>query len=246
MKAIIYFAIVFLLSSTDSYADNTLIFGQSIDPIADISAQVLSEAYKRINIEVKFKKLPARRSIESSNNGLLDGEVNRIAGIDKKYSNLIMIPFPINFLEGVAFTKKQNITINGWDSLKPYTIAIRLGTKFAEKGTKGMNVKKFVSNEKIFNLVSENRYDICVSSRIVGLYQIKKQNLIGIKVLEPPLAKHDLFHYLNKKHDDFVPIISKEIEKMQQEGRISEIRKEFISRLVNSDVKVEQSAPAGR
>ena len=166
MKAIIYFAIFFLLLSTHSYAENTLIFGQSLDPIADISAQVLSEAYKRINFEVKFIKMPAERSIENSNNGLLDGEVNRIAGIDKKYSDLIMIPFLINFLEGVAFTKKQN--------------------------------------------------------------------LIGIKALEPPLVKHDLFHYLNKKNEDFVPIIYEEIKKMQREGRISEIRKEFINGLVNS------------
>ena len=246
MKYLIYVAIAFLLSSAHSYAGNTLIFGQSFDPIADISARVLKEAYKRINIEVEFKKMPAERSIENSNNGLLDGEVNRITGIEKQYSNLIMIPFPINFLEGVAFTKKQNITINGWDSLKPYTIAIRLGTKFAEYGTKGMNVSKFVSNEKIFDLVSENRYDICISSRVVGLYQIKKQNLIGIKALDPPLVKHDLFHYLNKKHEDFVPIISREIQKMLQEGRISEIRKEYVKRLVKSDLKIEQSAPADR
>jgi len=54
---IIYVAIVFLLSSTHSYAGNTLIFGQSFDPIADISARVLKEAYKRINIEVEFKKM---------------------------------------------------------------------------------------------------------------------------------------------------------------------------------------------
>lgn len=157
-----------------------------------------------------------------------------------------MIPFPINFLEGVVFTKKQDINIKGWDSLKPYTIAIRIGTKFAEDGTKGMKVGKFDSNEKIFKLVSENRYDVCISSRIVGLYQIKKQNLIGIKVLEPPLIKHDLFHYLNKKHENLIPIISKELKKMQQEDRISEIRKEFITRLVNSDIKVEQIVPADR
>ena len=245
MKSISYFAIVFLFASTQSYADRTLIFGQSLDPIADISASVLSEAYKRINIELKFKKMPAERSIERSNNGLLDGEVNRIAGMNKKYSNLIMIPFPINFLEGVAFSKK-NIKISGWDSLRPYTIAIRLGTKFAEYGTEGMNVSKFVSNEKIFNLVSENRYDICISSRIVGLYQIRKQNLIGIKVLEPPLVKHDLFHYLNKNHRDLVPIISEEILKMQQEDRILEIRKNSINRWASSDLKIEPSAPANR
>ena len=81
-----------------------------------------------------------------------------------------------------------------------------------------MNVSKFVSNEKIFNLVSENRYDICISSRVEGLCQIKKQNLIGITALAPPLVKHDLFHYLNKKHEDLVPIISKEIKKNAASG----------------------------
>ena len=76
MKAAICFAILFLLSSTHSYADNILVFGQTIDPISEISSCVLSEAYKRINIEVRFEKMPAERSLVNSNNGLLDGEVN--------------------------------------------------------------------------------------------------------------------------------------------------------------------------
>ncbi len=63
--------------------------------------------------------------------------------------------------------------MNGWESLKPYSIAIRIGTKFAETGTKGMNVKKFPTNDMIFRLVSKNLYDICITSRVIGKEKIK-------------------------------------------------------------------------
>jgi polar amino acid transport system substrate-binding protein len=239
MKIILSLAIIILLSPTDSFAKNILYLGQPVDPIAEISARVLVDAYERINFEIDFKKLPAERSLVNSNNGLLDGEVNRVMGIDKKYSNLIRIPIPINSFEGVVFTKKHHFTVRGWDCLKPYTIAIRVGAKFAENGTRGMKVSKFSTYEKVFMLVAKDRYDICISSRITGFYQIKKQDLLGLKPLEPPIAEFKLYHYLHKKHKDLVPKISDSLLKMQQEGTILKTRELFINELLQPNVKFE-------
>ena len=47
-------------------------------------------------------------------------------------TNLMMISVPVNFLDGVVFTKNHHFPVTGWESLKPYSIAIRIGTKFAE------------------------------------------------------------------------------------------------------------------
>lgn len=240
MKILISLAIIVMFLPNSSNAKNILNLGYPIDPISSLSAKVLVEAYKRIDFEINFKELPAERSLQMSNNGSLDGEVNRVMGIDGKYTNLIMIPCPINFFEGVVFTKNHNFFIEGWSSLKPYTIAIRIGAKFAENGTKGMNVTKFVTYEKIFMLVSKDRYDVCISSRINGLYQIKKQNLIGVKALEPPLAEFKLYHYLHKKHKDLVPKISNSLQEMQKEGTILKIRNLFINELLKPNIKVEQ------
>jgi polar amino acid transport system substrate-binding protein len=226
-----------LLSPSFSFAKSTIILGQPQDTTAEITSLVLIEAYKRINYHIKFVKLPAERSLIESDLGRVDGEVNRVAGIDKKYTNLIMIPVPVNYLDGVVFTKKHVFLIEGWESLKPYSIAIRTGTKFAEKGTNGMNVVKFVSNDKIFDMVSKGKYDVCVSSLLSGLHQIKTKNLLGINVLKPPVVTLKLYHYLHKKNKNLVPGIRDSLLKMQQEGTIVKIREQFVNQMLNPNPK---------
>ncbi len=233
MKVILSIMIIVLIAQTSSFAEPVLTFGRPHDPIAEFSSQMLLKAYTRIGYELKFVDLPAERSLMKSNTGSLDGEVNRIKGIEKEYGNLIMVPVPVNFLEGVVFTKRHDFRVNGWASLKPFSIAIRIGTKFAEFRTAGMNVTKFSTYEKIFLLLYNDRYDICVSSRMTGLYQIKKQNLIGIKALEPPLETITLYHYLHRKHKALIPRISKELQRLEQEGILHRERALFVRKLLD-------------
>ncbi|MBI9088900.1 MAG: transporter substrate-binding domain-containing protein [Desulfobacterium sp.] len=232
MKIILSITIFVFFVQTSSFAEPVLTFGRPHDPIAEFSSQMLVKAYTRIGYELNFVDLPAARSLMKSNNGSLDGEVNRIKGIEKEYDNLIMVPVPVNFFESVVFTKRHDFRVEGWASLKSFSIAIRIGAKFAEYRTAGMNVVKFSTYEKIFLLLYNDRYDICVSSRITGLYQIKKQNLIGIKALDPPLETINLYHYLHQKHKAMIPKISKVLQSMEQEGIIHKERALFVSKLL--------------
>jgi ABC-type amino acid transport substrate-binding protein len=221
------------MAQTSSFAEPVLTFGRPHDPIAEFSSQMLMKAYTRLGYELIFVDLPAERSLLKSNNGLLDGEVNRIKGIEKKYGNLIMVPVPVNFFEAVVFTKRHDFRVNGWASLTSFSIAIRIGAKFAEYRTAGMNVTKFPTYEKAFLLLYNDRYDLCVSSRISGLEQIKKQNLIGIKALEPPLETINLYHYLHLKHKTLIPWISKELQRMEQEGLLYRERALFVRKFLD-------------
>ncbi len=77
-----------------------------------------------------------------------DGEVQRFDGVEKLYSNLIKVEPPITFIEATVFTKLTRFEVAGWESLKPYTIGIIRGIKFAERHTKRMNavaVKDYVA-----------------------------------------------------------------------------------------------------
>lgn len=79
------------------------------DPVGDVAEAVLEEAYQELSIKLKILFAPAKRALVISNSGEADGELNRIKGINKKFKNLIMIPVPINQLEGVVYTKKKHI-----------------------------------------------------------------------------------------------------------------------------------------
>lgn len=222
---------LFVIASPLS-AQESLVLSQPDDVIVKIAAKVVQEAYQRIGIQIQTKTFPAERALFKSNNGDVDGEVCRIQGIESTYPNLMMVPVVVNMFEGVVFTKDITFPVTGWDSLKPYKIGIRIGTKFAEQGTKGMSVESVSDNEQLFLKLDAGRTDVVVASRLEGLEQLTQLQLKGITVLEPPLVTVNLYHYLHKKHAALIPAITKTLQEMEAEGQIQAIREQAIEELL--------------
>lgn len=241
MKIWILSILYLFLSNSAGWAADTLVFSKPGPNAyaADISQIVLAEAYARLGIEISTQIFPAERSLTMSNSGKVDGEVNRIFGIEQNYSNLVRIPVAINWIEGIAYTNSENISITGWESLRPYSIGIRIGTKFAEIGTKGMNVKAITSTDQMFMMLEKFRVDVVISTRIDGMLTSHKFKLKNISPLDPPLARFKLFHYLHTKHQKMVPRITKILKEMESKGRIREIRNTAIEELFNKERIVE-------
>lgn len=228
MKLQWWLGICIFLAVFTADAKPQLIFGRIPGVTNEIAEQVVKAAYQRIGISVDTTVLPPERSLLNSNQGLSDGEISRVAGLEKIYPNLIMIPVAVSSFDGVVFTKKTEFKVNGWNSLKQYSLCIRLGVKFAQQGTQGMKVVAVQSIDQCFKMLNNGRIDLVVESRDDGLYTIKKLKLQGIHVLEPPLETTNLYHYLHKKHMDLVPRVTKALTEMESEGRIKEIRKKTL------------------
>ncbi|MCP4354589.1 MAG: amino acid ABC transporter substrate-binding protein [Proteobacteria bacterium] len=149
----------------------------------------------------------------------------------KKYVNLVIVP--VNFVEGVVFiTAKNKFKLEGWSSLKPYSIGIRRGTKFAEIGTKGMHVEAVTSNKQMFLKLIKGRSDVVVTSRVEGLFELKKLKIKEDHIMEPPLEILKLYHYLNNKHITLIPEILKVLKRMKRDGRITKIHQKAIKELL--------------
>lgn len=215
--------LLFFMSSTILVAKEQLTFSMPPDATALISRKVLEIAYSKIGIDIKFNKYPAERSLYMSNHGLVDGEVCRIKGIEDKYLNLVIVPVPINLVEGMVFTKNVKFKVAGWSSLKPYTIGVRRGTKFIENIAHKLNVEAVTTNEQLFLKLISDRTDIVVTSRVEGLFQLKKLKINNITVLEPPIITIKLYHYLNKKHKSLIPKVTNILKKMNKRGTIYKI-----------------------
>ncbi len=198
-----------------------------------ISEVILREAYRRLGIDIVIKKYPGERAIRMANLGKVDGEVQRIDGINANYPNLIQIQPPINYIEGVVFSKSVTFKVDGWESLRPYRIGIIRGIKFAEANTVGMKVSSVSDYAALFNMLDKNRFDIIVSPRLNGEYQIKQLGVKGLRELSPSIMRFDLFHYLNKKDKDLVPAISKILRSMKESGELESIRRRVISVLLD-------------
>jgi len=236
MKIMILIRFVFLYSAmTLSFSleaqERLLVSRIENDFNEDYMERLLTEAYQQIGVKVDYIQYPAKRALYASNLGETDGEMARIEGVDKEFQNLLMTDVTISSIEIVVFTKNEKILVDGWQSLKPYSIAIPRGIRVIENGTAGMEVSAFNTTEKILELVSMGRYDVAVLTRIDGLGYAKKLNITNLTILEPPIAKVDLYHYLHKKHENLLPKINSSLLELKESGRMKVIRDQFLVEL---------------
>ena len=232
-KLLILLILISIMGPTLTLADKPSLVFTTIEGSvnAEPSKLVLIEAYQHIGMKIKVKYQPAARALITSNTGLADGEVQRIYGINKKYTNLVMVPISIGKFGGYVFTKNIEFRINGWNSLKPYKIGVVRGVMFTDKGTEGMNRSLITNKTQLFLLLDRGRIDIAVTAYLTGLHGIKESKVKGIKILRPPVQEYALYHYLHKKHADLIPKLTPILEKMEKEGKINEIWDQYAKTL---------------
>lgn len=205
-----------------------------------ISEVILRKAYARLGYRVEIAKYPGERALKLADGGRADGDVQRIDGLGRHYPNLVQLRPAINYIEGSAFTAGKALTINGWDSLRPYRIGLIRGIKFAELNTVGMNRDLVGDYGALFKMLRKGRFELGVSPRLNGLYQLKRLHIEGIAPLEPPVARFDLYHYLHRSRTELAPKLEAIFRDMQASGELSAIRQAVIVELLR---RAEQGLP---
>jgi polar amino acid transport system substrate-binding protein len=167
------------------------------------SERFLTTAYKYLNIKVEFIELPSVRSLWVANNGMVDGIESKIAGIDKIYPNLLMIKVPTKFSSLFVCTKKANVEVNGWESLRAYRIAYLRGIKIIEEKLQGFQIEGVTTIQQAFMMLDHDRVDVLIAD----IYQTIEilPNYPSIKMLSPAIDSFPVYHYVHKKHADLVP-----------------------------------------
>lgn len=191
----------------------------------ELAKEVIRTAYKMIDYSVEFIDLPARRALEWANYGKTDGDLARIDGTEKKFTNLIKISTPVTVFKGVAFTRNIKKDILSWEDLKGLSIGIIGGIRYSEIGTQGLNPVLAEDMSHLFKLLSKDRIDIAVAVLDAGRIEIYRNfKDSGIQVIGKPLYSAQLFHYVHKKRKDLVPQLEQALQKMKENGKIESIR----------------------
>jgi polar amino acid transport system substrate-binding protein len=200
--------------------------------------QVLIEAFQRVGQPIQITHLPTERSITNANLGITDGEFPRISGLDRLYPNLVKVPEKIVDFEFVAFTWRSDIQLKDWNSCKPYNVAIVRGWKILEANLADVRSLVKVKNQKLlFSLLGNHRTDIAVYSRFEGYEMIKKLGLQSVLAIEPPLATKEMFLYLNKKHLQLIPALTKQLQSMKHDGTYDRILEKTLGSYIKGTVK---------
>jgi polar amino acid transport system substrate-binding protein len=196
----------------------------STPTLTGICDKVIKAAFKRIGVPVRIIRIPSERALITANDGIDDGNYARIKGMETIYPNLIRVPESIIKFEFVAFSKKSDIKISGWDSLKPYNIGFITGWKILEANITGTKSLIKVKNERVlFDVLNEDKVDIIVYDRLQGLTLLRELKYGDIHSIKPPIAVKDMYLYLHKRNKDLVPLLSDAIRGMKKDGTYNKI-----------------------
>lgn len=191
---------------------------------------VAREAFRRAGLQLKLIRLPAERALLNANAGIDDGEVSRVAGMEKAYPNLIPVPEKLVDHHFVAFARKAKLKHATWESLAPFSVGYIRGYKIIENNLKpGTKTTTANDAEQLLTMLDKGRVDIAIYRRWEGIALAKKMGIENIHIVEPSLAEKEIFIYLHKRHAEKVPKIAAALREIRAEGLFARACREAFS-----------------
>lgn len=188
---------------------------------------VAGEAFRRAGLHLALVKLPPERGLVNANAGIEDGDLTRIAGLEKSYPNLVRVPEKLIDWHFVAFSRQATPAEASWELLEPLSVGHIKGWKIFEQSLKTTTHITTVDNpDQLFAMLDKGRIDIALYERWLGYALAKKMNIQKLHVVEPPLASREMFIYLHKRHADKIPAIAAALRAIKAEGMYARVCRE--------------------
>lgn len=193
---------------------------------------IAGEAFRRAGLRLKLVTLPAERGLINANAGIEDGDLSRIAGLEKVYPHLVRVPEKLMVMDFVAFARHATPTAASWASLQQFSVGHIKGWKIFENNLLPATQVTTADNpEQLLTLLSKDRIDVALYDRWMGTALAKDMHLQNVRVVEPPLAAREMFIYLNQRHADKVPAIAAALRAIKAEGMYTKVCREKFSPL---------------
>ena len=188
-----------------------------------------SVIFGRLGLDVEIMKLPAERALINANAGLDDGDAFRVAGLEKRYPNLVSVPESVFSVEFVLITREGAGGDLDWAALEGRSVGIINGWKIAESNLAGVaNLTRVSTPRQLFELLQRGRVDFIVFTRQAGHRYIRTETLKGLEIQKRPLARRDMYLYLNDKHADLAGRVAVVLRGMKASGEYKAIIQRYL------------------
>ena len=179
---------------------------------------IATEAFRRAGLELRLVKLPAERALLLANDGIEDGDLTRIPGLEAQYLNLIRVPEKLADWDFVALSKDASIPASV-EAIRGRSVGLIRGWKIYERAMAGAGrVVMVKDSEQLFRLLELDRIEVALYARAMGLARMGKHGDKDVRVLEPSLYRREMFIYLHKRHATYVPKLASALRAMKQDG----------------------------
>jgi len=179
---------------------------------------IATEAFRRAGLELRLVKLPAQRALLLANDGIEDGDLTRIAGLEAQFPNLIRVPEKLVDWDFAAFSKDASIPASV-EAIRGRSVGLIRGWKIYEQAMAGAEgVITVDDSEQLFRLLELDRIKVVLYVRAMGLVHIGKYGDKDVRVLEPSLYKREMYIYLHRRHAGHAPKIASALRAMKRDG----------------------------
>jgi polar amino acid transport system substrate-binding protein len=187
--------------------------------------QLSQEALRRLGLAFRLVSQPSERSLQAANQGEVDGEGLRVAGLEAQYPQLVRVPEAYVGISFVAFAKGRDIPLDrGWDSVRQHRVAFISGWKlFEANASDARTVHKVERPEQLFEMLAHGRVDLALYTRADGLALARRLKMDRIVPLAPALKDVDMYLYLHRRHAALAPRLALALRDMKSDGSYNRI-----------------------
>lgn len=181
--------------------------------------QIVAELFRRLGRTAEVTRYESSaRALINANSGGDDGQALRVKGLEQQYGNLMRIPEKLIDNDFVAYAVKDGVSTAAWSGLKPHVVTHIIGWKIFEDNLQDMGMVIPAQNEEqMFTLLAKGRAEVALYERWQGQALVRRLGLAA-RVVEPPLARREMFLYLHKKHAALLEPAAAALAAMKADG----------------------------
>lgn len=190
--------------------------------------RIVTEAFRRIGRAIVISRLASsERCLRNVDAGHDDGNYVRVAGVERQYQNLVMVPEPVSRFPFTAFTREGGPERLAWADLTRYRSGYAVGWKAVEAHLKDRPMALAARDEEaLFALLAGGRVDVIVAGLAGGREIIRQKGYAGLRPVLPPLETRDMFLYLHRRHAGLAPALAEALRAMRKDGAMARLLRE--------------------
>ncbi|MBL8968523.1 MAG: transporter substrate-binding domain-containing protein [Spirochaetaceae bacterium] len=203
------------------------VFPRSAPDGSGFEDRILAEAMRRLGHDFELVRIPSERALVSLDQGLIDGEYVRIAGLGTTYPSIVMVAEPIAKMEFVAITLSPSLPIDSWKDLEGLRLGVIRGWKIVEDKTRGFPKLQPMRDEAgLFDMLAYGRVDAIVYERLEGTRQLSKPGAPAGMRMGKTLEFRDMYLYLSGRRASLAAPLAAELRELRSEGFIDKVTDE--------------------
>ena len=191
--------------------------------------KLYAEWFSRAGLQAELLAVPAARGLENANAGIYDGDAARTEIDSSLYPHLHRVPEPLSriFLHG--FHIDPDISVRTVDDFRQYRVGYVRGWRAVERLFEGEdNAVALRDVGGLMDMLAAGRIDIAFLTLVPARRLAHERNLKPLKETEFSIEKKQ-FLYLNAKHLDKIPGLTKALRLMKADGSYDAIMADYIA-----------------